>query len=79
MVNLCDLAPGERGRVSYIKPKHHARLHRLTSFGLIPGTIIEVHQRSPAICVRFEGTELALDRDVAEDIFLVKTNGTTSP
>jgi len=75
VVSLCDLAPGERGRVRYIKPKHHARLHRLTSFGLTPGTVIEVHQRSPAICIRFEGTELALDRDVAEDIFLVKTNG----
>ncbi|MBW2453007.1 MAG: metal-dependent transcriptional regulator [Deltaproteobacteria bacterium] len=79
VVNLCDLAPGERGRVSYIKPKHHARLHRLTSFGLTPGTIIEVHQRFPAICIRFEGTELALDRDVADDIFLVKINGATSP
>ncbi|RLB62153.1 MAG: DtxR family transcriptional regulator [Deltaproteobacteria bacterium] len=78
VVSLCDLAPGERGRVSYIKPKHHERLHRLTSFGLTPGTIVEVHQRSPAICIRFEGTELALDRDVAEDIFLVKTNGADS-
>ncbi len=72
IVNLCDMAPGERGRVSYIQPKNHARLHRLTSFGLTPGTMVELHQRSPAFCIRFEGTELALDRDVAEDIYVVK-------
>ena len=72
VVSLCNLAPRERGRVRYIRPKNHERLHRLTSFGLTPGTIVEVHQRAPTFCIRFEGTELALDRDVAEDIFLVR-------
>ena len=72
VVSLCSLSPGERGRVRYIRPKNHERLHRLTSFGLTPGTVVEVHQRAPAFCIRFEGTELALDRDVAEDIFLVR-------
>ncbi|MBI4699994.1 MAG: FeoA domain-containing protein [Deltaproteobacteria bacterium] len=62
----------ERGRITYIKPKDHARLHRLTCFGLTPGTVVEVHQCSPAFCIRFEGTELALDHDVAEDIYLVR-------
>src|SRR5512134_2058746 len=72
VVNLTSLAPGERGRVAYIKPKDHGRLHRLTSFGLTPGTVIELHQTSPAVCVRYEGTELAIDRDVAEDIFVAR-------
>lgn len=72
VVNLTSLSPGEQGRVSYIQPKNHARLHRLTSFGLTPGTVVQVHQRSPAFCIRFEGTELALDREVAEDIFVTR-------
>ena len=72
VVNLTSLSPGERGRVAYIKPKDHDRLHRLTSFGLTPGTVIELHQRSPAVCLRYEGTELAIDRDVAEDIFVAR-------
>lgn len=72
VTNLTSLGPGERGRITYIKPKIHSRLHRLTSFGLTPGTIIEVHQRSPAFCVRYEGTEIALNRDVAEDIYVAK-------
>jgi len=72
VVDLCSLAPGERGRVRFIRPKSHDRLHRLTSFGLTPGTVVEMHQRAPAFCIRFDGMELALDRDVAEDIFLVR-------
>jgi len=75
IVNLTKLAPGERGRITYIKPKDHARLHRLTAFGLTPGTVIELHQRSPAFCIRYEGTELAIDGDVAEDIFLARMEG----
>ena len=72
IVNLTTLAPGEQGRITYIKPKHHTRLHKLTSFGLTPGTVVEVHQRSPAFCIRYEGTEIALNRDVAEDIFVAR-------
>lgn len=74
IVNLTALAPGDRGRITYIKPKDHERLHRLTSFGLIPGTVIDLHQRSPAFCIRFGGTELAINRDVAEDIFVSRLN-----
>jgi len=72
IVNLSCLAPGERGRITYIKPKNHARLHRLTSFGMVPGTIVEVHQCSPAFCIRFEGTELAINRDAVEDIYVAR-------
>lgn len=72
VVNLTALNPGDKGRITYIKPKHHARLHRLSSFGLTPGTIIELHQRFPAFCIRYEGTEIALNKDVAEDIFIAR-------
>lgn len=72
VVNLTQMEPGTRGRITYIKPKSHQRLHRLTSFGLTAGTVIELHQTSPAFCIRFEGTELAIDRDVAEDIYVAR-------
>ncbi len=72
IVNLTELGAGERGRITYIKPKDHTRLHRLTSFGLTPGTVIKLHQCSPVFCIRYEETELALDRDVAEDIYVAR-------
>jgi DtxR family Mn-dependent transcriptional regulator len=70
IVNLCELSPGEEGRIAYIRPKNHARLHRLTGFGIVPGVTIRLHQTYPAICLKFEETELAIDPDVAEDIFV---------
>jgi len=72
VASLTDLNSGDRGRITYIKPKDHCRLNRLTSFGLTAGTVVEVHQRSPAVCIRYEGTELSLDRDVAEDIYVAR-------
>jgi len=70
IVNLTELRPGESGTVAYIKPKHHERLHRLTSFGIVPGVPVELHQKYPAYCIKFEETELALDKDAAEDIYV---------
>lgn len=70
IVNLTELRPGEGGTVAYIKPKDHERLHRLTAFGIVPGVPIELHQKYPAYCIKFEETELALDKDVAEDIYV---------
>ncbi len=72
---LTSLQVGERGRVVYIHPRSHQRLHRLTSLGLGPDVVLEVHQRYPAFCVRFEGTELAFDQDVAGDIHVARVVG----
>ncbi|MBW2526656.1 MAG: FeoA domain-containing protein [Deltaproteobacteria bacterium] len=77
IVNLCEMKPGEQGRIAYIKPKHHRRLHRLSSFGIVPGVVVELHQRTPAYVIKFEQTELALDKDVAEDIFVRRLNERT--
>jgi DtxR family Mn-dependent transcriptional regulator len=42
------------------------------SFGLNPGTVVRLHQASPAFCITFEGTELAIDPDVAADVFVAR-------
>ena len=70
VVRVADLRVGERGRIAYIRPTSHDRLHRLTTFGINPGTTVEVHQKFPALVLRFENTELALDSDIANDIFV---------
>jgi DtxR family Mn-dependent transcriptional regulator len=72
VIPLTELEPGQRGRVVYLHPRNHERLHRLSSLGLTPNVVLTVHQRLPAWCVRFEGTELAFDRDVAADIFVAR-------
>lgn len=72
VVPLTELSPGERGRILFITPRSHERLHRLSSLGVTPGIVLELHQRRPAFCFRFEGTELAVAEDVAADIHVAR-------
>ena len=36
VVSLAELKPGERGKITYIKPGSHSNLHQLISMGLHP-------------------------------------------
>lgn len=74
VTSLIELTPGEQGRITYIKPGSHSNLHQLLSFGLNPGVTVTVHRTSPAFCVKFENTELALDPEIVKNIFVWKTN-----
>jgi len=42
------------------------------SLGLVPGLTIKVHSSFPAYVVEFEQTQLALETEVAENIFVRK-------
>ncbi|MBW2485748.1 MAG: metal-dependent transcriptional regulator [Deltaproteobacteria bacterium] len=76
VVSLRELAPGESGKITYIKPDNHSSFHQLISFGLHPGVVVTVHRKNPAFCIKFENTELALDENVAANIYVWKlTNG----
>jgi DtxR family Mn-dependent transcriptional regulator len=72
VVSLRELAPGESGKITYIKPDNHSSFHQLISFGLHPGVVVAVHRKNPAFCIKFENTELALDENVAANIYVWK-------
>ncbi len=72
VVSLVKLKPGEKGKITYIKPGSHSNLHQLISIGLQPGIIVTVHREKPVFCIRFENTELALDAEIAKNIFVWK-------
>ena len=78
VVSLRELAPGERGKITYIKPGNHSSFHQLISFGLHPGVTVTVHRKNPAFCIKFENTELALDESVAENIYVWKLTNEVS-
>ncbi len=73
VTSLIELLPGEQGRITYIKPGSHSNLHQLLSCGLNPGVNVTVHRTSPAFCIKFENTELALDPEIVKNIFVWKT------
>ena len=67
---LSDLDPGKDARVLYIATRHHDRLDRLSSMGVLPGVELRLHQRHPSYVVQMGETTLALDESVARDIFV---------
>lgn len=70
VVSLDHLNSGESGYIAYINTRKHALLHKLMAFGLSPGVLIKVHQKSPSFVVQYDQTQLALEADVAVDIFV---------
>lgn len=72
VIGLDELVPGEKGKITYIKPGSHSNLHQLISLGLNPGVIVTVHRKSPAFCIKYENTELALDEEIVKNIFVWK-------
>ena len=74
VVSLIELKPSERGKITYIKPGSHSNLHQLISMGLQPGVAVTVHRTNPAFCIKYENTELALDKKIAENIFVWRLN-----
>jgi DtxR family Mn-dependent transcriptional regulator len=71
---LDRLRSGESGRILYIETTNHDRLDKLTSFGMLPGTILKVHQRQPSLVIIMGETQLALDREIAQHIHVVRTS-----
>lgn len=69
---LRDFEPGEEGRIVFITPREHTRLDRLASLGVLPGSIIKLHQKHPSYVVKIGETELAIDEEIAGEIYVKK-------
>ena len=69
---LEELGLGEQGRIVFIAPKSHQRLDRLSTLGIIPGSIVRMHQKNPSYVLEIGETTLALDRDIVKDIYVKK-------
>lgn len=76
---LSSLRSGEEGTVAYISSRFHSRLTRLASLGIMPGQIVQVKQVLPSIVISYGETELALEKDVADEIYLRTSNQKQKP
>jgi DtxR family Mn-dependent transcriptional regulator len=74
VVPLTDLEIGDRGRIIFIVPKSHARLDKLGSLGLVPGSNVRIHQKRPAYVIEIGETTLGLDPDIVKEIYVKKTD-----
>lgn len=67
---LTDLNVGDTGTVVFVAPGSHSVLDRLSSFGIIPGEKIKMHQKNPSFVIQFSYTTMALEEEVAQNIFV---------
>jgi len=72
VIPLEEMGLGEEGRIVFITPKSHQRLDRLSTLGIVPGSIIRMHQKNPSYVLQIGETSLALDRDIVKDIYVKK-------
>lgn len=71
LVQPLDRLPvGQQGRIVYIAPREPARLVKLSNLGVVPGATVLLQQRSPAAVIRVGETTLAVDPEVAGEIYV---------
>jgi DtxR family Mn-dependent transcriptional regulator len=58
-------------RVVFVASRAAGRLDRLCALGVVPGGVVHLHQRRPAFVIRVGGTDVALEPEVAADVFVV--------
>ncbi|MEW5805941.1 MAG: metal-dependent transcriptional regulator [Acidobacteriota bacterium] len=69
---LTNLQLGEKGKIVFIAPKHHDRLNKLSALGIIPGSIVKMHQRNPSFVIEIGETTIAIDYPIASSIYVKK-------
>ncbi len=67
---LSTIKAGKRVKVVYISTKSHASLDRLSGIGVIPGLELTIHQKFPSMILQYGETQLALDNDIAKNVFV---------
>jgi DtxR family Mn-dependent transcriptional regulator len=70
LLSADNLQIHEQARVAYISQRNYARFQKLLSFGLSAGVPIQLKQRFPSFVLQCEETQIALEEDIARDIFV---------
>lgn len=67
---LSRLRTGLKAKVVYVSTGSHESSAWLSSIGVIPGLTFTVHHRKPSLVISFGETQLSLDDDIANCIYV---------
>ncbi len=70
VTGLPSLPLGKRGKIVFVAPKWADRMDRLACLGVLPGSEIRLRQRAPSVVIEAGETTLALDPEIAAEIFV---------
>lgn len=72
VTRLIDFEVGSTGKITFIVPSDPARINRLNSLGIIAGSVIKFLQKTPSCVIQIDETTVALDPDIAKEIYIKK-------
>ncbi len=71
---LIEAGLAESFRIVFIVSKSNARLDKLSTLGIVPGSVILVTQKRPAFVIQIGETTLALDPEIVKEIYVKKVS-----
>ncbi len=72
ITTLDNIDIGKEVKVVFISADQHSVLHKLTSYGIIPGSLISIHQKSPTLVIQTQNIQLALEKKIGKCITVKK-------
>ncbi|GAB4482347.1 MAG: metal-dependent transcriptional regulator [Thermodesulfovibrionales bacterium] len=72
VTRLSDFEVGALGRITFIVPSDPSRISRLSSLGITAGSDVKLVQKIPSFVLQVDETTVALDTDIAKEIYLKK-------
>lgn len=67
---LSRAAVGDRVRVVHLAPSHPDQLLRLSNLGIVPGAVLDLRQKRPAVVLAIGETRVALDPEITDGIWV---------
>jgi len=71
---LTKLKKGQSGKIVYIKSDRRENLDTVLAIGLLPGRKVEVIRTFPSHVFQMEHTQIAVDSEIAESIYIGELN-----
>jgi DtxR family Mn-dependent transcriptional regulator len=70
VAGLADMNPGQGGRIAYIQSRQSREIQKLMAIGILPGTPIHLIQRYPSYVFQVGNTQYAVDKNIANEIYV---------
>ena len=71
VTSLSHLNPEQDGKIAYLYTQDKKRLQKLMAMGVLPGKSIRMIQRFPSFVFQIDQTQIAVDEDIANGIFII--------
>lgn len=75
VVPLTEIKVGQSTRVAYIHVRDDREMHKLDGLQIRPRATVKLHQQYPCYVIECEGAHIALDEEIASNIFVWSNNG----